>query len=72
MYINICYSYIYIYVYYYGRVISAETDVPTKARPIEDTCDLFAVCVCVCVFLCIFKTSALVVEGANSNEIRIY
>ena len=45
MYINIYYS--YIYVYYYDRVISAETDDPTKARPMEDTCDLFSVCVCV-------------------------
>ena len=51
MYINIYYS--YIYVYYYDRVISAETDDPTKARPMEDTCDFFSVCVCMCVCVCV-------------------
>lgn len=74
MYINICYSYIYSYVYYHGRVISIETNAPTKARPMENTFDLLCVCVCVCVslsvclcmcvcvFLCIFKTSPLGVK----------
>ena len=82
MYINIYYSYIYSYVYYCGRVNSAATNDPNKARPMRThvVCCVVFVCVCVClcvsvsvnvsmVFLCIFKTSPL---GVNSNKIILY